>query len=73
MQGDFIFFWDSDVVVESSSLVTLFEIHEKEKATWLHLILERFLLIQQIWWIRNGMSGYQRLYVTTPALPKGLF
>jgi len=32
MQGDFIFFWDSDVVVESSSLVTLFEIHEKEKA-----------------------------------------
>ncbi|MDR0471409.1 MAG: glycosyltransferase [Nitrososphaerota archaeon] len=31
MQGEFIIFWDSDVVVESTSLVTLLDIHEKEK------------------------------------------
>ncbi len=79
IQGDFIFFWDSNVVVESSSLVTLFEIHEKAKADMVtsdirEVFVDSADMVDQKWkeWIstvvRNNNCVERNLTSTTHIL-----
>jgi glycosyltransferase involved in cell wall biosynthesis len=79
MKGDFLFFWDSDIVSESTGIATLFKLHEKEKADMIgseitHIFVDSVEKVDQKWseWItkitRRGNCVQLNLTATSHVL-----